>query len=195
MKTQMFAIVLLLSSLLFFNREGNAQSQLSKAERKALKKEIKAYKKAPETYKIMKDQNSAKILELEAEIENLRTQLAIEWKKVDSLSMALAEAEQIIDEFQNAAIDCGKVPSQGTVYSVQIGNYKKLDLKTTFNSGKGLRTESYTGGNAYMIGNFETAEDAIKFVNDIKKLGITDAFVTQYIDGSRIITFDAKIGK
>ena len=195
MKTQMFAIVLLLSSFLLLNQEGNAQSKLSKAERKALKKEIKAYKKAPETYKNMKDQNTTKILELETEIENLRTQLAIEWQKVDSLNNVIAEAEQTIIEFQNAAIDCGKVPSQGTVYSVQIGNYKKLDLKTTFNSGKGLRTESYTGGNAYMIGNFETVEEAKKFVNDIKKLGITDAFVTQYIDGSRIITFDAKIGK
>jgi len=33
--------------------------------------------------------------------------------------------------------------------------------------------------------------DAIQFSNDIKKLGIKDAFVSQYEDGVRNMTFDA----
>ncbi|MFM9946042.1 MAG: hypothetical protein ACKVQB_12510 [Bacteroidia bacterium] len=195
MKIKLITIALVISSFLIISSECIAQNTLTKPERKALKKEIKAYKKAPETYKAMKDKNAKKIEELEAELEGLRNQLTAEWRKVDSLNAIINEAEKTITEYEKAAVECGKVPSQGTVYSVQIGNYKILDLRTTFNANKGLRTESYTGANAYMIGNFTSLEEAIQFASDIKKLGISDAFVTQYIDGSRIITFDALKGK
>lgn len=184
--------------LLLTNNGVYAQSTLSRSEKKALKKEIKAYKKAPETYKSMKDKTRNKIESLEAEIEDLRNQLAKEWKKADSLEAVLAEAsnkvselETAVNELEKASINCGKVPSRGTVYSVQIGNYKVLDLRNSFNANKGLRTENYTGGNAYMIGNFTTVQEAVQFAADIKKLGISDAFVTQYIDGNRMISFDA----
>ncbi len=33
--------------------------------------------------------------------------------------------------------------------------------------------------------------DAVQFSNDIKALGISDAFVSQYVDGKRNMTFDA----
>jgi len=33
--------------------------------------------------------------------------------------------------------------------------------------------------------------DAVQFSNDIKTLGISDAFVSQYIDGERNMEFDA----
>jgi hypothetical protein len=190
-----FLYIALFSITVFFSTESVfAQSSLSKAEKKALKKEIKAYKKAPETFKDMKDRNKEKIEGLEIEIEGLKNQLAKEWKKVDSLNNVIAEAEKTIEEFEKAAVDCGKVPSQGTVYSVQIGSYKLLDLRTTFNANKGLRTENYTDANAYMIGNFTSVAEAVEFVTNIKKLGITDAFVTQYIDGNRVMTFDATKG-
>lgn len=191
MKNISVIIILLFSSFLLISFKGYSQTQLTPEERKTLKKELNTYKKAPEKYKDMKDQNAAKIFELEAELENLRLQLTAEWRKVDSLNTVVTEAEQTISEFQNSETDCGKVPSQGTVYSVQIGNYKRLDIKNSFNTNKGLRTENTTGGVAYLIGNFATAEEALKFVSDIKKFGITDAFVTQYIDGSRIMDFDA----
>ena len=194
MKSNLLAFVLLVSIFFSANVCSFAQSTLTKPERKALKKEIKAYKKAPETFKNMKDKNKEKIEFLETEVEGLRAQLAREWKKVDSLNNVIAEAEKTIEEFEKAAVDSGKVPSQGTVYSVQIGNYKLLDLRTTFNANKGLRTENYTDANAYMIGNFINVSEAVEFVNNIKKLGITDAFVTQYIDGNRVMTFDATKG-
>jgi len=191
MKSRLSILVFLFISLLFMSNTVVAQKKLTKAERKALKKEIKNYKKSPETYSAMKEKNQKTIQIQDEEIENLRQQLASEWKKIDSLNALLTETEQTIADFQKSASECGKVPSQGTVYGVQIGNYKNLDLREFFNSGKGLRTETYTGGNAYIIGNFTTLEEAIQFVKDMRKLGVSDAFITQYIDGSRIIEFDA----
>ena len=192
MKNKILSIILTSVLFLLSQFETLAQTALPKAERKALRKEIKAYKKAPETYKVMKEFNKKTISNLEIEIENLKAKLSNEWRKVDSLNGVIAENEQTISELEKAAINCGKVPTQGIVYSVQVGNYKKLDLRTTFNANKGLRTENYTGGNAYMIGNFISSAEANQFVSDIKKLGINDAFVTQYIDGSRNINYDAR---
>jgi predicted RNase H-like nuclease (RuvC/YqgF family) len=194
MKTKYVNILLLVVAFFVSTQSSFAQEKLTVAEKKALKKEIKAYKKNPASYKDAKVKNEKKIADLEVELEALRNQLSTEWGKVDSLKTIIAENEQTIDEFEKSAIDCGKVPSQGTVYSVQIGNFNKLDLRSTFNTGKGLRTENYTGGNAYLIGNFNSVEDAIQFANDIKKLGITNAFVTQYIDGNRNIGYDAAKG-
>ncbi len=192
MKNKSLSLILIAALFLFSQSTLFAQSTLPKAERKALKKEIKAYRKAPDTYKNMKESNKKVIANLELELENLKAQLANEWRKVDSLNSVISENEQTITELENAAINCGKVPVQGIVYSVQVGNYKKLDLRTTFNANKGLRTENYTGGNAYMIGNFTSSDEANQFVNDIKKLGINDAFVTQYIDGNRNINYDVR---
>ncbi len=194
MKTKYVNILLLVVAFFVSTKSSFAQEKLTVAEKKALKKEIKAYKKNPASYKDAKVKNEKKIADLEVELEALRNQLSTEWSKVDSLKTIIAENEQTIDEFEKSAIDCGKVPSQGTVYSVQIGNFNKLDLRSTFNTGKGLRTENYTGGNAYLIGNFNSVEEAIQFANDIKKLGITNAFVTQYIDGSRNVGYDAAKG-
>lgn len=194
MKTKYVNILLFVVAFFVSTKSSFAQEKLTVAEKKALKKEIKAYKKNPASYKDAKVKNEKKIADLEVELEALRNQLSTEWGKVDSLKTIIAENEQTIDEFEKSAIDCGKVPSQGTVYSVQIGNFNKLDLRSTFNTGKGLRTENYTGGNAYLIGNFNSVEEAIQFANDIKKLGITNAFVTQYIDGSRNVGYDAAKG-
>jgi len=191
MKTRLSVLVFLFASLLFISNTAVAQKKLTKAERKALKKEIKNYKKAPEKYAAMKESNKKTIQTQEQEIETLKQQLAEEWKRVDSLNAALAEAERVIADYEKSAVECGKVPNQGIVYGVQVGNYKTLDLREFFNSNKGLRTETYTDGNAYVIGNFTTVEEAIQFVKDIRKLGVKDAFVTQYIDGVRVVKFDA----
>jgi hypothetical protein len=164
---------------------------MTKAEKKALKKEIKTYKKAPESYADMKDKNAKTVSSLEHEVDSLRTALAAETEKANGLSILLDDAKSNLETLKSASVECGKVPDKGTVYSVQIGNYKKLDLRESFDSNKGLRTEHFTGGNAYMVGNFASLSEAIEFTKNMKKLGITDAFVTQYIDGERIIDFDA----
>lgn len=191
MKNNLPIFTFVFTSILLFCNAAFSQTVLTKPEKKALKKEIKNLKKHPEIYKDNKDNTAKKIAEQEAEIESLKAQLTTEWGKVDSLKTAVTEAEQTIAEFEKSNIECGKVPSQGTVYSVQIGNFKNLDLRSIFNVSKGLRTENYTGGNAYLIGNFITVEEAIQFDTVIKKLGITNAFVTQYIDGTRNVTFKA----
>lgn len=191
MKFRILSLVILSTLLGIFNTNLNAQDKMTKAEKKALKKEIKTYKKAPESYADMKEKNAKTVSALQHEIDSLNTALAAEIEKSNGLSILLDDAKSNLESAKAASTECGKVPEKGTVYSVQIGNYKKLDLRESFDSNKGLRTEHFTGGNAYMVGNFESLSEALEFTKNMKKLGITDAFVTQYIDGERIIDFDA----
>jgi hypothetical protein len=195
MKFRILSIIFLSCLIINFCADVNAQQKLSKSERKALKKEIKTYKKAPESYADMKDKNAKTIQSQEREIDSLKSALGLAAEKIDALNILLSDAKSELEALQAEALNCGKVPSKGTVYSVQVGNYKKLDLRESFSSNKGLRTENFTGGNAYMVGNFTTVEEALEFTKNIKKLGITDAFVTQYIDGERIIDFDVQKGR
>jgi hypothetical protein len=79
----------------------------------------------------------------------------------------------------------------GTVYQVQMGYYQYLDLVSFNEKLKTIKAEEVDGAKRYVIGHFENVMDAIQFSNDIKKLGIKDAFVSQYEDGVRNMTFDA----
>jgi septal ring factor EnvC (AmiA/AmiB activator) len=172
----------------------SAQTTLTKSEKKALKKELKTFKKDLNTYSENKAKQEATIQSLNHTVDSLNEALAAMAFSKDSLISALTDAGNEIQKLTDAQVECGKVPSSGVVYAVQVGNYKKLDLKAFFNGNKAMRTENFTGGNAYMVGNFTTVEEALEFARNMKKLGILDAFVTKYDNGERVIDFDATSG-
>lgn len=83
-----------------------------------------------------------------------------------------------------------KLPN-GTVYQVQMGYYEYLNLQSFNKAMKYVKAEEVDGAKRYIIGYFETVEDALEFRKDIQTLGIKDAFVSQYVDGKRVMDFDA----
>ena len=80
---------------------------------------------------------------------------------------------------------------EGTVYQVQMGFYEYLDLSSFNERLKLVKAENIDGAKRYVIGHFENVMDALQFTNDMKILGVKDAFVSQYIDGVRNVEFDA----
>ena len=56
---------------------------------------------------------------------------------------------------------------------------------------KYIKAEDADGAKRYIIGYFQNVEAALEFRKDIQTLGVKDAFVTQYIDGKRIMDFEA----
>jgi hypothetical protein len=83
---------------------------------------------------------------------------------------------------------------EGTVYQVQMGFYQYLDLVSFNDKLKTVRAEEIDGKKRYVIGHFDNLLDAVQFSNDIKRIGVSDAFVTEYIDGERNMNFDAYEG-
>lgn len=170
----------------FISAEGQT---LSKQEKKALKKEIKTYKKDPEKWVRMMNKQKTTVQDLEDEIEALKLQL----KEAQESNKELQTKLSILnDKYSNLlnTMPSTKLP-KGTVYQVQMGYYQYLDLVSFNNKLKVVKAEEIDGAKRYVIGHFEDLMDAVQFSNDIKALGISDAFVSQYVDGKRNMTFDA----
>lgn len=175
--------------------ESSAQT-LSKAEKKALKKEIKAYKKDPAKWKKMKAEHKEEVSLLNATVDDLRKRLDESRDANNKLENTNIELSEKLGDLENQYLTLKKnSPStqlpMGTVYQVQMGYYQYLDLVSFNEKLKVIKAEEVDGAKRYIIGHFDNLLDAAQFSNDIKKLGIEDAFVTQYIDGMRNIDFDA----
>lgn len=186
-------IVLAVLTLLLVAGINLAEAQtLSKKERKALKKEIKTYKKNPEKWVRMQKKHKEEVVDLSTEVEELKAKLA-EMEKLRAEKQELANKLAAL-EAQYAKLK-SSVPStklpMGTVYQVQMGYYEYLDLVSFNEKLKTIKAEDVNGKKRYVIGHFENLMDAVQFSNDIKTLGIDDAFVSQYIDGNRVMEFDA----
>jgi hypothetical protein len=165
---------------------------MTKAEKKALKKEIKTYKKNPEKWVRLMNRHKDEVIALEEEVANLKEQL----KELQALRDKNAELQvklAVLNAKYNNLLNT--MPSttlpKGTVYQVQMGYYENLNLISFNNKLKTVKAEEVGGAKRYVIGYFEDLMDAVQFNNDIKTLGVDDAFVSQYIDGERNMDFDA----
>jgi hypothetical protein len=155
---------------------------MTKAEKKALKKEIKTYKKNPEKWVRLMNRHKDEVIALEEEVANLKEQL----KELQvKLAVLNAKYNNLLNTMPSTTLP------KGTVYQVQMGYYENLNLISFNNKLKTVKAEEVGGAKRYVIGYFEDLMDAVQFNNDIKTLGVDDAFVSQYIDGERNMDFDA----
>ena len=184
-------LIILVTLGFFINQSVQAQ-ELTKTQKRALKKEIRTYKKNPEKLVKMQNQHQDKVNELSDEIARLNAQL----KTAELISEQLAEQlklEQLRFVELEKTIPSTELP-EGTVYQVQMGFYQYLDLVSFNDKLKTVRAEEIDGKKRYVIGHFDNLLDAVQFSNDIKRIGVSDAFVTEYIDGKRNMNFDAYEG-
>ncbi len=165
---------------------------LTKQEKRTLKKEIKTYKKNPEKWVRMQEGHKKQVTDLRQEVADLKAKLA-EMEQLRQEKQVLADKLATL-ELQYAQLKSSmpstKLP-MGTVYQVQMGYYEYLDLVSFNDKLKTIKAEEVEGKKRYVIGHFENLMDAVQFRNDIKTLGIKDAFVSQYINGNRNMEFDA----
>ena len=182
-----FLIILITLGFLMSN---SVQAQeLTKTQRKALKKEIRTYKKNPEKWVKMQNKHQSKVNELTDEIAKLNGQLKSAEMEREKLAEQLKLEKLRYDELEKT-IPTTELP-EGTVYQVQMGFYQYLDLVSFNDKLKTVRAEEIDGKKRYVIGHFDNLLDAVQFSNDIKRIGVSDAFVTEYIDGERNMNFDA----
>ncbi len=184
-------LVILVTLGFFFSNTVQAQ-ELTKTQKRALKKEIRTYKKNPEKWVKMLNKHDAKVKELNDEIAELNAQLKASELAAEKLAEQV-KLEQLRYVELEKTIPTTKLPD-GTVYQVQMGFYQYLDLLSFNDKLKTVRAEEIDGKKRYVIGHFDNLLDAVQFSNDIKRIGVTDAFVTEYIDGERNMNFDAYEG-
>jgi hypothetical protein len=183
-------IALALLTLFFVLSFTTVEAQsLSKKEKKALKKEIKTYKKDPEKWVRMQNSHKKGVKALSDEVTDLKAKLAAAnaEKQVLADKLVALEAQYIS---LKKSMPSTELPA-GTVYQVQMGYYQYLDLMSFNDKLKTIKAEEIDGAKRYVIGHFEDVMDALQFSNDLKTLGIKDAFVSQYINKVRNMEYDA----
>jgi hypothetical protein len=183
-------IALGLLTLLFVISFTAAEAQsLSKKEKKALKKERKTYKKDPQKWVSMLNSHKKEITVLSDEVTALKAKIAANNAEKQVLADKLVALEAQYASLKKS-MPTTNLPA-GTVYQVQMGYYQYLDLVSFNDKLKTIKAEEIDGTKRYVIGHFETVMDALQFSNDIKALGINDAFVSQYKNGVRNMDYDA----
>ncbi len=179
-----------LTLLFCFGFIDSTAQTMSKKQEKALKKEINNYKKNPDKWVRLMNKQKKEVKNLEDEVTRLKLQLNESYTKNDEI---YSELDLLQAKYESKLKEVPKNTTElpaGAVYQVQIGYYKLLNLASFNDSQKTIKAESFNGAKRYVIGYFYNVEDAVSFSNDIKKLGVKDAFVSQYIDGERNIDFD-----
>ena len=184
--------LIILTTLGFLMSNSVQAQELTKTQRKALKKEIRTYKKNPEKWVKMQNKHQSKVNELTDEIARLNGQLKSAEMEREKLAEQLKLEKLRYVELEKT-IPTTELP-EGTVYQVQMGFYQYLDLVSFNDKLKTVRAEEIDGKKRYVIGHFDNLLDAVQFSNDIKRIGVSDAFVTEYIDGERNMNFDAYKG-
>ncbi len=171
----------------------------SRAEKKKLKQELKQYKKMkPMDVRAMKLNYENKLKDK----KNQEAQSKLLQKKIDSLqgivnssATRLASLESQLQSAQSEASSAKKGIAKGYYYRVQLGAYKFFDVKAkNSKQDDSFLTESSNDVDKYVVGLFFSLEEADKFKNDIRKLGIKDAFVVPYKDGQRVTHKEALEG-
>lgn len=178
--------------VILFSAQYASSQNLSKAEKKKLKKELKQYKKNPSSYKKMKTKTKAEIDERDETIAELTKQLDQQNVELRTLRDSFNALNK---KFSNLLSSSSTQIPSGTVYAVQIGYFELLQLDEFNKRIRTVRAENQEGGKRYVIGYFKDLNNAIQFGEEIKTIGIDDAFVSQYVNGVRNMTFDAQEAK
>lgn len=181
------SFIVILSSSLF-------AQDLSKEEKKALLAEIKEMKKSPEKLLKLKqdlefsdivvEQQTDIIADLKKEAQQKEIALSETKSQLLDAQEALATAQKTVDNMQRSGSNA-PLNHDGTKYRVQIGLFKSLDISQMLEDPKFIVHEFIDGVHRYSIGNFNTEEEAEAFKVQMRKFGLSGAFVSTYTNGLR----------
>lgn len=170
----------------------------STSEKKKLKKELKAYRKMkPMEIRSMKMNYENKLKDK----KNQELLLKQAQRKADSLQSIInsngsrvSQLEAELIAAKAAAANAKPAGAKGYYYRVQLGAYKFYDIKTKPAADESFNTESSNEMDKMTLGLFYTLAEADQFKEDVRKMGIKDAFVVPYKDGKRITHKEAAEG-
>lgn len=139
--------------------------------------------------------SASKLAELEAAFQR-------EAKLNDSLRWTLVKIEGELEAERTknkkltvALVSRTKASDQGIktglVYRIQIGAYVINELSNSGVNTHDFIAERSDGYNKYIIGSCRTYAEAMHMRDDLRKLGIKDAWIVPYIDGERVTANEA----
>lgn len=174
---------------------------LTKKEKKEWKKKKK--KMSIEDFRALSEANvsqKAEIASQESEISSLTKQAAAKDAQISDLQKqstrmqeAFAAAEREIEKLKSQPqtvyqpnLINGEDFNIGVVFKVQVGAFRKIDLKKYADSSNDFAQESMEELRKYVVGNFRVYEDANVLKRYLREMGVEDAWIVPYRDGKRV---------
>lgn len=173
-------------------------AQKKTKEDKALEKEWKKKMKDldPLQLKALYDEKAALIqdkTDLNSRVVDLETQLSDKDAEIGKVKAQLQENERQLSEAKTAATKASSsmygapATANGVVFKVQVGAFKNKDLTKYFKNNKNFSGEVDSDGTKkYTLGYFGDYWEADNFKKYLREMGVKDAWIVAYKDGSRV---------
>ena len=201
-------LVLILVIIFCVSAVDVATAQLTKKEKKEWKKQLK--KTSPEQFKRMHDENAslkseassiqgqlsslqASTGEKDAKIAELTEQNRKMEAQVNAAKKAIAKAKQ--EAVAQPAETMGPVNEDGVLFKVQIGAFRNKDLSKYFDNNENFGGETQDDGvQKITLGRFRDYWEADTFKKYLREMGVNDAWIVPYKDGTRVAMKDVLEG-
>lgn len=203
-------LVLILAIIFCVSAVNVATAQLTKKEKKEWKKKLK--KTSPEQFKSMYDTNESlkaevssvqgqlssiqgSLGEKDAKIADLTEQNRKMEAQVNAAKNAIAKAKQDATAAMEAQPVSVAIDETGVVFKVQIGAFRNKDLSKYFDNNENFGGENEDDGvQKITLGNFRDYWEADTFKKYLREMGVNDAWIVPYKDGTRVAMKDVLEG-
>lgn len=116
----------------------------------------------------------------------LDKELAINRKIMDSLQLSNSKLKS-----DNDLLLENSDRTDGIFFEVQIGSFKDFDIDQYNANLASLRSIKHDGKSKLVLGKFRSFQKALLFENDMKRVGISGAFIVGRVDGEIVPYQDA----
>jgi len=176
----------------------NSFAQLSKAEKKEWKKKAKEYAKNPESLKQLVEDNEAlqgQVSKLTNDTKGLQSRISDKDAKISEVQDDLAKLRSDLASAKAAAREVKSQPASssggkmvdGVVFKVQIGAFRNKDLSKYFENNENFGGEAGDDGlQKITLGQFRDYWEADTFKKYLREMGVKDAWIVPYKDGTRV---------
>lgn len=175
-------------------------AQLSKKEKKEWKKRKK--KMSEEEFKAMFEENSAlrgQVNSLKSQISSLQSRISDKDAKIAELTDEIRMLEEqlgngggssqpaVVEQpVAQPSTETANVDNSGVVFKVQIGAFRNKDLSKYFNNTPNFTGENADGLQKITLGRFRDYWEADTFKKYLREMGVKDAWIVPFKDGTRV---------
>lgn len=200
-------LVLILAIIFCVSAVNEATAQLTKKEKKEWKKKLK--KTSPEQFKRMYDENASlksEVSSMQGQLSGVQSTMSEKDAKISELTeqnrkmeaQVNAARKAIAKAQQDAAAQPATGPvigDDGVVFKVQIGAFRNKDLSKYFENNENFGGETDADGiQKITLGKFRDYWEADTFKKYLREMGVNDAWIVPYKDGTRVAMKDVLEG-
>lgn len=167
-----FALVALMLSCSTSKELESAQIKAKTAmqEAREAERELESWKERLEEVNASTDQMRQDVQELKAENNNLTQELQYTQEQLASMTRQMQAASD----------------NYGVWFRVQIGAYEQRNIDQELETTEGMELESQDDIQKVSLGRFREYEKAKRLQEQLKSMGVTDAWIVTYKDGERV---------